>query len=209
MFQVCNHPELFERREPKSSLLFNTPPPVFPRLPFLDQPVYYAENKLFNIFRADHVHNSLKHVRKSRQYLEVSDSCFSFLQFNRMSPGELEQQHKNLFQQFMMTLRMVQRLEMMVKYQWTRDTGDDGVSLLIPSRRSLPAGLQFVTATSDFLHHADIRVRSCPESMSHRVMRSRHQHNSSDQTEMTLLPEITIIDRGDKIRHCVPTSCPR
>ncbi len=36
--QVCNHPELFERREPRSPLYFPLPPLILPRLLVTDPP---------------------------------------------------------------------------------------------------------------------------------------------------------------------------
>ena len=36
VYEMCNHPELFERREPRSPLLLSLPAPALPRLPFLD-----------------------------------------------------------------------------------------------------------------------------------------------------------------------------
>ena len=62
-YQVCNHPELFERREPKSPLhLPLLTQPVLPRLLILDPPISAAQHPKHSIFQAHKVH---------RKYLEV------------------------------------------------------------------------------------------------------------------------------------------
>ncbi len=81
--KVCNHPELFERREPKSPFIFSVPPISVPRLLLQDKPNFIAESPKFSVFRADRVH---------REYLEVPDSAFGFLNIVKLSPAELESQ---------------------------------------------------------------------------------------------------------------------
>ena len=59
--KVCNHPELFERREPRSPLLFSLPAPALPRLPLLEPALSPAEAARFSVLRADHLTNQPKH----------------------------------------------------------------------------------------------------------------------------------------------------
>ena len=68
--KVCNHPELFERREPRSPLLLSLPAPALPRLPFLEPALSPAEAARFSVLRADRVHSSLRATRRTSEFLE-------------------------------------------------------------------------------------------------------------------------------------------
>ena len=47
--KVCNHPELFERREPKSPFIFSLPPLSIPRLLLQDKPNPVSESPKFTV----------------------------------------------------------------------------------------------------------------------------------------------------------------
>ena len=204
--KVCNHPELFERREPKSPLVFNIEPPVFPKLPFLEKIVRHGEQSRFNIFRADRVSSSLRKTVRKSQYLEVSDSPFSFLRFIRVSPAELERQRETLYYQYLHSLRLAGQLQL-ERNLWTKE--EQTFSLKVPGRASsLPAGLLFLRPGCELLSHQDERIRSCPETISHRLIRSRGSTAASDGV-INLLAEFVHSPRPDLVRRAQPRFCPR
>ncbi|XP_070577930.1 chromatin-remodeling ATPase INO80-like [Ptychodera flava] len=90
--KVCNHPELFEKRETQSPLTTRPTSFLLPKLLYREgllekvQPDKYKV--LFNtlsIHHPEHIHHSLFPEQRNQ-----SDSnCFSFLRFMDMSPGDL------------------------------------------------------------------------------------------------------------------------
>ena len=185
--KVCNHPELFERREPRSALLFSLPGPELPRLPLLDPPNRPGEGKQFSVFRADRVHSSLQCDTRSP---------FSLTRFLTLSPGELEQQHCSLYWRWKAVCSAMARRQMAARYQWCREANRPG--LLLPSL-SLPASLTFTSHTSTFLSHLPVTISRVAETISHRQIRSRGLHTSQPGL-VTLLPEFPHTHRQDQSR---------
>lgn len=198
--KVCNHPELFERREPKSPYLFDPPAPLLPKLPFLDPATSVAQSPKFSIFRSDYVHNCQKKVRRASAYLEISDSPFSFLSFIDLSPAEFERQHVSIYHQYLLAARSAQRLRRR-KLGLTKQ--EDKMSILMPPV-ALPEGMVFTSRTSNFLHHVAVKMKSCPETISHRVIRSKTQLTS----DSGLCPELPHTEREARLEVCVPIACP-
>jgi len=204
--KVCNHPELFERREAKSALLFNLPVQVFPKMPFLEKPKNYSTNAMFNIFRSDSVQESLQTTRKCtrNEYLEVSESPFGFLRFINLTPGELESQNYSIFHRLVYTSHLADQHQMNM-FKWTKAKEKQANLILQPL--FLPADFTFASKTSNFLSHKDIRIMSCPETISHRLIRSRQIQNNKDGV-VNLVAEFSHSERDDEIRKCIPTICP-
>ena len=203
--KVCNHPELFERREPKSPLVFNIEPQVFARLPFLEKIESFGEQSRFNIFRSDKVNRSLTDTVRKSEKLEVSDSPFSFLRFIQVSPAELERQRKSIYHQYLHAVHLTKQLQLQ-RYCWSKQ--EDSFTLRIPAKTSsLPAGLVFTSPSSEFLSHQDARIVTCPETISHRLIRSRHCQHSDGV--LNLVPEFVHSARPDEVRRCEARSCPK
>ncbi|XP_041352377.1 chromatin-remodeling ATPase INO80-like [Gigantopelta aegis] len=91
--KVCNHPDLFERREPHSAFFMNLEPYIVPkhiyRNGILSSAVPSKAKIVYNmlyIHSPDHVHRSLFPRSHSDSHV---DSCFSFLRFINISPADL------------------------------------------------------------------------------------------------------------------------
>ena len=196
--KVCNHPELFERREPKSPYVFDPPAPVLPKLPFLDPASNMAQSSKFSIFRSDYVHN----CQKKSEYLEVSDSPFSFLSFIDLSPDEFERQHVSIYHQYLLAARTAQRFR---RRRLCMTKEDTKLSILMPPS-TIPEEMVFTSRTSNFLHHVEVRMKSCPETISHRLIRSKSQATS--ETDSALCAEFPHTEREDRLEACVPLTCP-
>ncbi|CAG2067147.1 unnamed protein product, partial [Timema podura] len=90
---VCNHPELFERREAKSPLFVRCEQYVLPKLVYeegilshsLPSKKHILENML-SVFFAENIHRSLQPSGKRKEV----ESCFSFTRFCSLSPAELQ-----------------------------------------------------------------------------------------------------------------------
>lgn len=192
--KVCNHPELFERREAKSPLVFSLPPLRIPRLLALDRTKPRAERRKFSVYRSDRVH---------RERLEVPDSAFGFLRFVDLSPGELEQQVYSLYHRWLLLEQSTAR-QLEQTY-----AGTSPPSLLLPVR-DLPEGLRFTGRSSTFLSHCDQTIVPVPETISHRIHRSRHLVGSRELEDgsVPLVPEFLHVPRPSQVRRSVPTDCP-
>ena len=120
--KVCNHPELFERREARSPLAMDIGPFLLPRLlanhhgDRSDPKRHLLYNRLC-IFNPDHVHRSLF----NRERLEVSDSAFSFLRLVDTSPGELYERAMSLLA--LLTAVMAESRRRLARDEEFRDQG--------------------------------------------------------------------------------------
>ncbi|XP_069680112.1 chromatin-remodeling ATPase INO80 [Periplaneta americana] len=92
--KVCNHPELFERREAKSPLFFRCAEYVVPKLLFDDGLLHTAvpskNHLLYNhlsIFAKEYIHKCLFPTEQEQGGL--GNNCFSFSRFCDLSPAEL------------------------------------------------------------------------------------------------------------------------
>ncbi|XP_065355033.1 chromatin-remodeling ATPase INO80 [Calliphora vicina] len=108
--KVCNHPELFERRDAKSPFVMKCEEYVMPRLVFEDGLLHRAlpskRHLLYNrfsIFKADHLHHSMFKESKDKSTLKPNEyykryvdlntnneGCFSFTRLCDLSPKDME-----------------------------------------------------------------------------------------------------------------------
>ncbi|CAL1282320.1 unnamed protein product [Larinioides sclopetarius] len=94
--KVCNHPDLFEKREVKSPFFFKSILHILPKL-FYREGLLYLNNykkhpslKMFSIFHPDHIHCSL-FPKSADDKFSLNDCCFSFMRFMGVSTGEISQ----------------------------------------------------------------------------------------------------------------------
>ena len=204
--KVCNHPELFERREPRSPLLFSLPSFTLPNLPFLDPPNKHGEHARWNVLRPDRVHASLKKTR-NREFLEVSDSPFSFLRFCNLSPEEPGDQSFNLYKSLLYLARRAEEYKL-CQYSWAAEEESVSSVNLILKPRVLPSGLTFTSSCSTFLCHVDQTISHCPETIHHRQIRSRQLQDADAEGIVHLIAEFPHQEREVEVRVCQPTVCP-
>lgn len=211
--KVCNHPELFERREAKSPFLSSIPQLTLPRLLILGKPKCHAHSPRHSVFRADRVHSSLKNTLTTTEYLEVSESPYSFLRFCDIVPGEAEQLSTNLYRRWLHAAKRTAN-SLSQAYSWSKDSSTSSpLSLLLPIPH-VPPDLIFTGQSSQFLAHRDLTISSMPETVSHRLIRSRLLPTnlllpgSEDDGSMLTLPEHPHVPHPPIVRHCVPTPCP-
>lgn len=222
--KVCNHPELFERREAKSPYLSCVPQLTLPRLLILDKPKWHAHSPRHSVFRADRVHSSLKNTRtttepqglresNTTEYLEVSESPFSFLRFCDIVPGEAEQLATNLYHRWLHAAKHSAK-SFLQAYSWSKDSSTSSpLSLLLPIPH-VPPDLIFTGHSTPFLAHRDLTISSMPETVSHRLIRSRLLPANcllpgiEDDGSMLTLPEHPHVPHRPIVRRCVPTPCP-
>jgi len=200
--KVCNHPELFERREPRSPLVMHPAPYRVPRLLALHPPNHPSHHPRFSVYRADRVDSVYKVDRVvHREKLEVDENAFDFLRVVDLSPGQLESQVYNLYRQYLLIAkRTATRL---LNFYSSRSQ-----EFIIPER-SLPQRLRFTGHCSTFLSHCDETIVPAPETISHRILRSRHLVSSHEEGSVPLVPEFPHVARPHVTHTCVPTACPR
>jgi SNF2 family DNA or RNA helicase len=99
--KVCNHPDLFERQEPKTPLLFESPVCQAPRLIY-DMESFQRLNcgapnevkKMFSIFSAENVHRSSLGME-----VHIAMGPFKGNALHKLSDGYVpfERIHSNIF----------------------------------------------------------------------------------------------------------------
>lgn len=234
--KVCNHPELFERRDARSPFFMHTEFYEMPALLYTEGLVHLSlpskdhlfYNKLF-VFATEHIHRAL-HCEGSER---SSENPFSFTRFINLSPMEMNQIFAIgiLFRLCLATV-MNKRIKMM--HYWDDWNADERTEiprnqiLILPRRvdtssRSLQDLIftrKIVERVSVYTHATHV-IHSMPETVAHRILRSSKKAvNQSlkrvlpsikadqEESKMTLVPEHLHLPRAPIMRHCQQTTIP-
>ncbi|XP_075227688.1 chromatin-remodeling ATPase INO80 isoform X2 [Lycorma delicatula] len=176
--KVCNHPELFERREAKSPFFIRCQDYVVPQLVFKYGLLHRAIPSInhlfynhFSIMNQHYVHRSLFPQNDDERV--NCGSCFSFSRFIDLSPNELHNLTiggiLNRWLHIIMYLEVCKRMRH--QFCWWKESK---VRLLLPQRK-LPDDLVF-TAHEGYhcvYSHTKVIHHSIPETIEHRLLRSR------------------------------------
>ncbi|CAD6202019.1 GSCOCG00002904001-RA-CDS [Cotesia congregata] len=189
--KVCNHPELFERRDAKSPLFFKTidyqvPAVVYKSLIFDSVPS--KEHLLFNkfsVFNTEYINKSLNHD---------TDDFVAFTRLMNISPVEL---HRIFVFGILYRLYQASLLEKRVrkiKYweDWSQSEEKEGTKnlMIVPRQLVLEEMISIVNISEliftkkilqgePFYTHTTHVIHAMPETMAHRIIRStKHVSNT-------------------------------
>lgn len=223
--KVCNHPELFERREAKSPFVSSIGPYVIPKLIFHDFSGMRASkshmmDNMLCVLNAHNVHRSLfkKKKKKTKEYLEVTcDSPFSFLRFIDLSPNEQYNTSQSILSRWQTLIGQQSKcdVECHKNAWWPREIKTTSrflgkrdllivpVAISAYNRRSSPvlSSLVFTMPANSPVYHLDVTIKAMPETLEHRLIRSK---GLSDK----IAPEITHVSRPDIVLKCMPCQLP-
>ncbi|KAH8359538.1 hypothetical protein KR093_007388, partial [Drosophila rubida] len=187
--KVCNHPELFERRDARSPFSMRCAEFVVPRLVFHDGLLHTAlpsrrhllYNR-FNIFKAAHMQSTLF------EDVHVS-SCFGFSRFCDLSPSDIEDATWHGLIAFLLHYRRVLAKQPLLAYrrQWWPQQRATRFQLLEPTleRKLVPDYLLTDSVLRKFIFTAvtsgessvyafgDYLTANMQETIEHRVTRSK------------------------------------
>ncbi|XP_046478715.1 chromatin-remodeling ATPase INO80 isoform X1 [Neodiprion pinetum] len=215
--KVCNHPELFERRDAKSPLFLNVESYEMPALVYneglVNTSLLSKAHLLFNklcIFATEYIHRSLHQETEN-----PTDTCFSFTRFIGLSPMELNKIFvAGILFRWAYTVAMKNKTQ--VKRYWEDWWVDDkripptNLTILVSSKLDTNSnvidGLIFtkdISRGEAFYTHATHSIHSMPETIAHRILRSSKQLSSQlikwplvslkteygEDTKLPLLPE--------------------
>ncbi|XP_043490017.1 chromatin-remodeling ATPase INO80 isoform X2 [Polistes fuscatus] len=235
--KVCNHPELFERRDAKSPFFMNTQSFEMPALLYTEGLLHLAlpsknhllYNKLF-IFATAYIHKALHGENQNG----LHGNIFSFSRFINLSPMELNKIFITGIL-FRLCLTMIMEKKMRMIRYWNDWYVDDRP--LVPKEQMLllPRKIETSSQTiSDIIFtekilegeglytHTTHTIHSMPETVAHRILRSSKKTAiqmlkkgvSSTKTEqgeeikLTLLPEHPHLPRPSIFRFCQQTTIP-
>lgn len=235
--KVCNHPELFERRDAKSPLFINTDnyqmPVLLYRYGLLDTALssnrHLLYNKLF-VFAGEYIHRSLHSYSQPSPF-------FSFSRFIGLSPMELNQVFTSGILYILCHATLMERQMRMQRY-W-EDWGVEHHQGAVPSLMLVNTHAhQLVDTNPDLFFtrkifeaeavytHTAHTFYSVPETMAHRILRSsKHPSNAAalkfprshgviklpelaEESKLILLPEHRHHPRPPVVRLCHLTSVP-
>jgi chromatin-remodeling ATPase INO80 len=187
--KVCNHPELFERRDIKSPFSLLQLEYVMPRLIFNECRLYkmipskqhLLYNK-FSIFKAENIH---------RRMLPETSECdgISFLRFINLSCGDVEKLTLHGLLEFLLNCKEYEKNLQRLSYQNEFSNHVDKRFLLIQPTFSNKLNKTFMHETSvlqqliftshnsresSIYTHQDQFMCSMQETTEHRIIRSRH-----------------------------------
>ncbi|KAG7207458.1 hypothetical protein KM043_009093 [Ampulex compressa] len=234
--KVCNHPELFERRDAKSPLFLHTELYEMPALLYTEGLLHLSlpskdhllYNKLF-VFATEYIHHVLHKGNGN-----LSDNFFSFSRFINLSPMEMNKIFTVgiLFRLCHATL-MERRINM-IRY-WENWNFDDRKETPINHMILLPRKIESVAQTSrnliftrkilegDAIYtHTTHTIHSMPETVAHRILRSSKKSanpslkrvlssakvEQGEDSKLSLLPEHPHLPRPAIIRYCQQTAIP-
>ncbi len=162
--KVCNHPELFERREAKSPFAMKAAEFALPKLLFRESLETTRHRRRFEndfcVFNPQNVHKN---------------DALGFLRFIDVSPQELFDQFYSLIERYKALLEMRKRKRNLLN---------------IVEDLNVDSALMF-TSSDSFLHHIKWTLKSMPESQSHFRIRARHS-KGCERIEFVERPEVTL-----------------
>ncbi|XP_065225307.1 chromatin-remodeling ATPase INO80 isoform X2 [Planococcus citri] len=231
--KVCNHPELFERREARSPFFMKSPDYVIPNvifdegiLPRIVPSKQHLLYNMFSIFAIEYIHRSLFPLDNSRKG-KSSFNCFSFTRLMDLSPQELNRiALGDLIFRWLYIICQLHRKDLtLYRQQWWEDVG---ISLLISQTGEILKDYTFTASNgNECVFSFGTETHHCmPETMEHRLLRMRKMNEinsnvfkksnidegESSKTEVsgkiTMLPEFPHIIRKPVIFNCHPTYLP-
>ena len=212
--QVCNHPELFERREARSPFLMDIGPYLLPNL-LLNNNIHSARGQIndndgkfgskhhwiYNklcIFNPTHVHQSLKSTKRHHP------STFSYLRFIDTSPAEQYNWYYSLLARLLrISIEAEQYSKKDYEITWKeRDRSKylNNKDLLIKplhttrfnSSEKLWSELVFTKYSNCIFGYHDVKLNYIPETVEHRSIRMKNQIHSADR-EFAHVPKPPIV----------------
>nr|XP_031835468.1 chromatin-remodeling ATPase INO80 [Nomia melanderi] len=233
--KVCNHPELFERRDARSPFFMHTEFYEMPALLYTEGLLHLSlpskdhllYNKLF-IFATEYIHRTLNDGSDG-----FSQNSFSFSRFINLSPMEMTKMFivGILFRLCLVTL--TERRLRIARYweDWNANERIDvpkNQMFLLPRKvDDLSLSLQDLIFTRKMLEgesvytHSTHVIHSMPETVAHRILRSsKKSANQSlkrilpsskveqEDSKVTLLPEHPHLPRPPLMRFCQQTTIP-
>ncbi|KAK3093780.1 hypothetical protein FSP39_020132, partial [Pinctada imbricata] len=204
--KVCNHSELFERRESKSPFFIKMEPYTMPKLIYREGLVEkMVETLQRTVYNTLYIHNP-EHVHRSLSDDGTSSRCFSFTRFTDMSPKEIHDYMAGglLVRWLAVFLMMKEAYRIYHSYLWT-DKSDsvhlhNKAFILEPLKSTYFPSIQnsttltnmvFASPTSTIYTFKDHSVHYMAETQSHRLQRARHH---------------LMIHPGKRKAHTPPTS---
>ncbi|XKL61914.1 hypothetical protein PGB90_001747 [Kerria lacca] len=227
--KVCNHPELFERREARSPFFMKICDFVLPALIFdeclLHRTFPSIRNILYNklnIFAVEYIQRSLFPMRDTKKE-KLSFNPFSFTRLMDLSPQELNRIALGdlIFRWLHIICQYHRRDLLLYRQQWWSGVGSN---ILINPIYDIWKSMRFTSYTgTECIFSFSTEIHHCmPETMEHRLMRSRKQsqdvknemevgesskpHDATNKVQ--LLPEFPHIYRKPVIFDCHPTYLP-
>ena len=208
-FQVCNHPELFERRDTQSPFVMKALPYTIPKLIYRN---YFTRNQDSLKIRLSFHHPSqihyqyskvcqnLKHSRQEkspdREILEVPEDPYAFLKIAEISPAEFDSAFNDF--QFRIAHWAESRIKIAAqnfRHEWHPE---EKVSLILPEK---PVPIQIITKSEPVFGFNDIKIKCMKETLRHRVIRSKKNQSGL----ATAFPHTK---RPDIVRKCQLINAP-
>ncbi|XP_073969515.1 chromatin-remodeling ATPase INO80 isoform X3 [Rhodnius prolixus] len=193
--KVCNHPELFERREPRSPFIMKCEDYVVPRLLTNDSPLLSKDSppslqhllcNFLSIFHPQAVHNSI---------FGEKSSTFSFSRILKISPAQL---YRIVFG------------GLLCRWKDALQNTDRLVKAGFNVRQLVQKELIFTSHVNCIYGHNTEILYSMQETLEHRILRSKKTVPSTAVTsriseasnDTSLLPEFPHIARKPQVLEC-------
>ena len=133
--------------------------------------------------------------------MEVDGNAFSYLHFVDLNAGEQYKSFLSLAQEWLIIIRHLYKIHRKIKSKKIVEC-------------NIPDMLQFTSYTKPFLGHSDVKLNCMAETMSHRLIRTKHSPSFKlvEEIDVTtdlakrLVPEIPHVPRPPTILKCQEVS---
>ena len=227
--KVCNHPELFERRDAKSPFLMDVGPYVMPSLLTNDihsERGQISENEskfgskhswIYNklcIFNPSHVHQSLTSTTSN------NPCTFSYLRFIDISPSEQYNLYYSLLERMLQVSTATDRI-MKTQYEITwkennsnylksRDLIIEPIQTTRYKNSRVWSELLFAENSNSIFGFCDVRLCHIPETIEHKSIRMKNQEKTKRDTTKgeIIFQEFLHVPKPPITLHCQPCDIP-
>ena len=170
---MCNHPELFERRDTKSPFVMKSVPYLIPKMIYHNY--FHRHNTPFlsklAFHHPKHIHEE-ESQQQHREYLEVPDDPYAFLRIADISPADFNA----AFTSFEYRIEHWSQTRSTAKKNRFHEAWQRSPKNLVFLERQVP--IRIASQTEPVYGTNDIKIKCMKETLSHRVIRSKKNESA-------------------------------
>lgn len=226
--KVCNHPELFERRDAKSPLFCRPTDYEVPRLVYHEAyqiqtaaaTKYHLLYNRYSVFNCKNVHRSVfRRVQEAKLNCAVdlnTSNAFSFARFTGLSPNEVDRLVLGGLIFFFQHIRQFFKYLCLLHHRWIwwerqinkqcmllEPTIERWTNTLFRHSEVLSSIIFTSSGTNSIYSHTDLKICPMQETMEHRILRSRNAMKLSGVKNTTIPGPTGIKVEGlDELTEC-------
>jgi len=165
--KVCNHPELFERRDTKSPFAMKSMPYLMPKMLYRD---YFATNQTL-------AKTSFHHPANVHEFLDVPEDPYGFLRVAQVSPAQFNNTFTQIearIQNWFAYEQHVQKVHGLRHFHCLQTLADCHIE-------EVPNMFRIVSKQEPVYGLNEVKVKVMRETLGHRVIRSKKKESGLER----------------------------